>query len=155
MDTGNDTSIGAMKLKNVWNQTMIPVVLRRGGNGERLRVRLPKKPDNFEWLRNGRSIRPQWFAGEQRWYWELPKKWFNDFVNRALERYGKVYVIQPFREQEVCARACMEANGHECQCSCMGANHGAGVDGSWFEVSDTFAVRGRKPELACRLMIKK
>ena len=68
-------------------------------------------------------------------YWELPKSWFNDFVDRALQRYGKVYIIQPYREQEICARACQEALGHECQCSCMGANHGVGNDGSWFEVS--------------------
>lgn len=30
-------------------------------------------------------------------YWELPKSWFNDLVDRALQRYGKVYIIQPYR----------------------------------------------------------
>jgi hypothetical protein len=85
-------------------------------------------------------------------HWELPKSWFNDFVDRALKRYGKVYIIQPYREQEICARACQEALGHECQCSCMGANHGIGNDGSWFEVSDTFSTRWGERELACRLL---
>jgi hypothetical protein len=33
----------------------------------------------------------------------------------------------------------------------MGANHGAGNDGSWFEVSDTFSTRWGERELACRL----
>ncbi|MEP1497973.1 MAG: hypothetical protein ABJK50_20985, partial [Pseudophaeobacter sp.] len=61
-------------------------------------------------------------------------------------------IIQPYREQEICARACQEALGHECQCSCMGANHGAGNDGSWFEVSDTFSTRWGDRELACRLL---
>jgi hypothetical protein len=26
-------------------------------------------------------------------YRELPKSWFNDFVDRALQRFGKVYII--------------------------------------------------------------
>ncbi|WP_354134437.1 hypothetical protein [Bradyrhizobium sp. S3.9.1] len=65
---------------------------------------------------------------------------------------SKVYIIQPYREQEICARACQEAQGHECQCSCMGANHGVGNDGSWFEVSDTFSTRWGERELACRLL---
>jgi hypothetical protein len=82
----------------------------------------------------------------------LPKSWFNDLVDRALRLYGKVYIIQPYREQEICARACQEAQGHECQCSCMGANHGIGNDGSWFEVSDTFSSRWGERELACRLL---
>ena len=82
----------------------------------------------------------------------LPKSWFNDFVDRALRRYGKVYIIQPYREQEICAQACQEAQGHECQCSCMGANHGIGNDGNWFEVSDAFSTRWGERELACRLL---
>jgi hypothetical protein len=35
----------------------------------------------------------------------------------------------------------------------MGANHGAGNDGSWFEVSDAFAFRWGDQYLACRLML--
>ena len=34
----------------------------------------------------------------------------------------------------------------------MGANHGIGNDGSWFEVSDTFSTRWGERELACRLL---
>jgi hypothetical protein len=127
-------------------------VLRRGGLGQRLRVRLPYSADNGEWLRDGRRTKPDWRDGDKEKYWELPKAWFNDFVNRALKKHGMVYIIQPYREQEICARACMEATGHECQCSCMGANHGAGVDDGWFEVSEHFAIRNRSPQLACRLM---
>jgi hypothetical protein len=37
----------------------------------------------------------------------------------------------------------------------MGANHGFGNDGSWFEVSETFATRWGEEELACRLMVKR
>ncbi len=141
-----------LTLKYVWNQKQIPVVLRRAGKGERLRVRLPYEKLNRYWLQNGKRRSPVWINDIQ--CWELPKIWFNDFVNRSLERYGKVYIIQPYREQEKCAPACQNAVGHECQCSCMGAHHGAGNDGTWFEVSDTFATRWDKRELACRLLTR-
>jgi hypothetical protein len=137
----------------IWEQRAIPVVLRRSGKGERLRVRLPYDEGNRDWLRNGRRSKPEWVKSGK--YWELPKDWFNDFVNRALAKFGRLYVVQPYREQEKCAPACLNAVGHECQCSCMGANHGVGNDGSWFEVSETFATRWGGQELACRLMTKK
>lgn len=137
-------------IESAWNQTRIPIVLRRNGRGDKLRVRLPYAKDNFIWLKNGRPRDPKW--SERHKCWELPKSWFNDFVERCLRRFGALYVVQPFREQEKCATACLNAAGHECECSCMGANHGAGNDGTWFEVSDTFATRWGDRELACRLM---
>lgn len=140
-------------LKHVWEQKQIPVVLRRTGKGQLLRVRLPYADTNRQWLQNGKRNSPAWIASQK--YWELPKAWFNDFVERALADYGKVYVVQPYREQEKCSPACLNAVGHECQCSCMGANHGSGNDGSWFEVSETFATRWGNQELACRLMTAK
>ncbi|WP_271582136.1 hypothetical protein, partial [Bradyrhizobium sp. CCBAU 45389] len=73
--------------------------------GERLRARLPFAADNRQWLQNGRRTPPEWIGGTEA-YWELPKSWFNDCVDRALQRYGKVYIIQPYREQEICARVC-------------------------------------------------
>ena len=136
--------------KAIWKQTSVPVVLRRTGKGQRLRIRLPYADDNRQWLQNGRRIQPVWVPDGR--FWELPKAWFNDFVNRALERYGRVYIFQPFREQEKCAPACQNAVGHECQCSCMGANHGTGSDSTWFEVSETFSFRWGPQTLACRLL---
>lgn len=139
-----------LTLNYVWGQERIPVVLRRTGKGQHLRVRVPFAEANRKWLQNDRRTSPVWIAGKK--YWELPKAWFNDFVERSLVKYGKVYVIQPYREQEKCSPACQNATGHECQCSCMGLYHGAGNDGSWFEVSDTFATRWGDQQLACRLM---
>jgi hypothetical protein len=143
--------IDRLTLAFVWKQKQIPVVLRRTGRGDQLRVRLPYAHDNRQWLQGGRRNMPVWIGGDEA-YWELPKAWFNDFIDRALLRYGKVYIIQPYREHEICARACQEARGHECECSCMGANHGAGNDGSWFEVSDIFSIRWGERKLACRLL---
>ncbi len=138
------------RCRQIWNQEDIPVVLRRTGKGERLRVRLPFDKTNSVWLRNGRRLRPEW--NNKRKFWQLPKAWFNDLVDRSLERFGSVYIIQPYREQEKCAPACQNATGHECQCSCMGQHHGVGNDGSWFEVTEVFATRWGARELACRLL---
>jgi hypothetical protein len=137
-------------IQAIWDQDCIPVILRRTGKGELLRVRLPFGADNRRWLQNERRNTPGWIASKK--FWEIPKAWFDDFVNRALEKYGSVYIIQPYREQEKCAWQCQNAQGHECQCSCMGEHHGAGSDGSWFEVTDVFSTRWGKRELACRLL---
>jgi hypothetical protein len=141
------------ELKRVWSQREIPVILRRTGKGEKLRARIPRARGDFDWLRNGRHQAPFWNSDLD--CWELPKAWFNDFVERALGSFGRVYVIQPYREEEKCSPACQNAHGHECECSCMGQYHGAGNDGTWFEVSETFATRWSDPQLACRLMTVK
>lgn len=138
------------RLDAVWNQTQIPVVLRRGGKGEKLRIRLPYASDNRIFLQSLGKHAPTWVADKR--FWETPKAWFNSFVEKSLDKYRSVYIVQPYREQEVCARACMEAHGHECNCSCMGLNHGSGMHGSWFEASDTFATRWGDRQLACRLL---
>ncbi|QPC99052.1 hypothetical protein [Qipengyuania soli] len=137
-------------IKYVWNQRAIPVVIRRTKKGEKHRLRMPFSAINRDWLRNDRRDRPVWLSDGK--YWEIPKAWFNDFVERSLKRFGQVWIIQPYRESEVCAPACMKAQGHECQCSCMGANHGVENDGSWFEVSEAFAVRWNREEWAARLL---
>lgn len=139
------------RLDEIWKQGEIPAILRRGGKGERLRARIPEVGDEEEWLQNGRRLSPEWI--EEYQCWELPKAWFNDFVVRALTRYRRLYIVQPYREQEKCSPSCLNAMGHECQCSCMGANHGSGNDGSWFEVSEAFAVRWGERYLACRLIV--
>nr|WP_298930545.1 hypothetical protein [uncultured Erythrobacter sp.] len=141
------------KIQRIWQQKYVPVIVRRSGNGKQHRVRLPFRGDNREWLRNERRSRPVWVS--DRKFWEIPKAWFNDFVERSLDRFEVVWIIQPYREQEVCASACLNAQGHECQCSCMGANHGTGNDGSWFEVSEAFAVKWGESKWACRLLEKK
>ncbi|MCZ7863657.1 hypothetical protein [Agrobacterium salinitolerans] len=145
--------IDSSRLITVWQQQTVPVAWRSGEKGAPLLAKLPYRVDNKAWLSSMGRSRPKWNADHK--YWEIPKSWFNELVDRSLERFGKIYVVQPYREQEKCAPACMNATGHECQCSCMGANHGAGNDASWFEVSETFATRWHNSELACRLMIKK
>ncbi|MBY5766323.1 hypothetical protein HFO06_24960 [Rhizobium leguminosarum] len=148
----NDFTTELAKLQWVLSQTAVPVAVRLG-KGHKLSVKVPYSSDNRVWLQGEKRTKPTWLPNEKRW--ELPNAWFNDFVDRALRRYRNVYVIQPYREQEICAPACMSAHGHECQCSCMGANHGSGSSGGWFVVSDTFATRWDSQHLACRLMTSK
>ncbi|KAA3502570.1 hypothetical protein DXM27_06150 [Rhizobium rhizogenes] len=136
----------------VLKQRHIPVAFRMGA-GRKLVVRIPFAEGNMAWLQAGRRNRPKWIRERQEW--EIPQAWFNSFVDNCLRRYRRVYVIQPHRELEKCAPACMDAEGHECQCSCLGANHGSKGGAGWFAVNEAFAFRWGASSLACRLMTPK
>jgi hypothetical protein len=134
----------------LWRQKNVPVIYRPGGSAS-LKVHLPYLPDNAVWLRGDNRRKLEWMP--QYKCWEVPKSWFDDVVRKCLLRFGRVYVIQPFRTQEKCAPACWNARGFECECSCMGKNHGSQhPGGSWRVISDTFAVQHGERQLACRLI---
>jgi hypothetical protein len=138
------------KIEQIWNQKDIPVIHRRTGSRQKHRVRLPFAEDNRIWVNQAGKSEASWSRTDKCWL--TPKSWFDSLVERSLDRYGRIYIVQPYNQMEKCAPACMNATGFECQCSCMGANHGAGNDGSWFEVEEAFAFRWRGSELACRLL---
>ena len=141
-----------LRLTRIWKQKTIPVLFRKG-KGHPLLVNLPFSNNNRAWLKQDRRNHPRWNAKFK--CWEVPMAWFNDVISETLSRYGKLYIIQPFREQEKCAPACWNAKGHECQCSCMGANHGSqGPNGNWLVITDAFATRWHEKKLACRLVTK-
>lgn len=137
-------------IRAIWNQKDIPVVYRPPQQGKIL-FRLPFASDNRSFLQQGRKNKPEWLTDKK--CWQLPRSWFNGTVELVLRRHKKLYIIQPYREQEKCAPACWNAMGHECQCSCMGENHGQRqLGGSWFIVSETFATTWKAKQLACRLL---
>jgi hypothetical protein len=137
-------------IPQIWHQKTIPVVYREGKSVP-LMVRLPYAQNNRSWLKANHRKSPEWIHKYR--YWKMPNSWFDDVITRLLHRFGHVYVIQPFRTQEKCAPACWRANGFECECSCMGQHHGSqNPFGRWRVISDTFAVRWRDRELACRLI---
>lgn len=148
-------------LRRIWKQDDIPVIVRKGA-GHKLRIKVPGRQDDLNSRRRvAASLQaarptghyPEWLA--QYSGWQLPQSWFSDLVNHLLRNFGKVYVIQPHNPQEKCASRCMNAKGHECECSCLGAHHGEGGPGAgWFEVSETFATRWGGQRLACRLMVR-
>ncbi|RPI74829.1 MAG: hypothetical protein EHM45_17040 [Desulfobacteraceae bacterium] len=131
------------KLKEIWNQKEFPVVFRKG-KGEPLLVRFSDSDEEKAWLKDEHRNKPKWLKNYK--CWKIPKAWFEDVVKRALIRYKGVYVIQPFRPQEKCAPACWNATGIECDCSCMGENHGSGNPiGKWYIVSEALGCpMGRK-----------
>ena len=141
------------KIREIWRQKNIPVVCRKG-KGYPLYVKLPQREANFAWLSNGKQNKPIWRIQYQ--CWETPKSWFNEVVEKVLDKFNRVYVIQPYNEQEKCTPSCRNAVGHKCECSCMGANHGAeGTNRDWLTISDAFATEWRGADLACRLLHKK
>lgn len=138
------------QLARIWRQVKVPVVFDRGGSLGIL-VKLPYAADNRVWLRDDRRAIPEF--NKQFKAWKIPKAWFDDIVVRALSRFGQVYVIQAYREQQKCASACWNATGYHCECSCMGANHGNGYPGgNWREVSESFALSYGHKQYGCRLI---
>lgn len=139
------------KLREIWAQKTIPVVYRQG-KPKPILLRLPYATDNREWLKGDNRRDPKW--GPKYKCWETPRSWFDDIIKRSLRRFGRVYVIQPYQAHQKCAPACWNATGFECECSCMGANHGSGHPaGKWRVVSEAFAVQWNSREYACRLIV--
>jgi hypothetical protein len=133
----------------VWRNGLIPVIYEADDHG-RIMVRAPYSGDTRQWLKGtGRII--EWLGRYRAW--ELPASRFDDVVQLSLERYGKVYIIQPYRPFQKCAPACWNAKGSRCQCSCLGKNHqGNALD---HVVSETFAFQWDDRQLACRLLTKR
>lgn len=139
------------KLRAIWKQTEIPVIYRTGKK-EPMMLKLPYDPDNRQWLRQDKTGRhPVWNSKYKCWL--LPRTRFDEMVEALLDRFHRTYVIQPYREKEICAPACWNAKGFTCECSCMGANHGRGNAGTgWFEISETLAVQWGPKKYGCRLL---
>jgi hypothetical protein len=138
------------KLAALWRQDAVPVIYRPGST-DQLMVRLPFADDNRTWLRAKHHAQPVWHDGHK--CWRVPRSWFDDVVKRSIVRHGAAYVIQPFHVSKKCAPACWDAKGAECDCSCLGANHGSGKpDGRWHEVSETCAVSWGPKQYSCRLL---
>jgi len=53
-------------------------------------------------------------------------------VTAAVDRYGYIVVCRDMSKLSRCTRACLEATGIDCNCSCLGARHGQD-SGGWFE----------------------
>lgn len=139
------------RLVEIWRKANPPVIFKRK-SGEPLLVRLPYDSGNFSVIRSDKKHKPKW--NEQFKCWETPVAWYDDLARRLLSRFGGVYLIQLYREQQKCAPACWNASGLHCECSCMGANHGSGhPGGNWHEVSETFAFEWGDKKYASRLLL--
>lgn len=142
-----ETFLPGERATDVWRNGKIPVLYDRGRH-DTLLVRVPYRDDNRRYLK-GRGRLIHWI--EEYRAWELPRSRFDDLVGLCLARWGAVYIIQTFREMEKCAPACWEARGFNCECSCMGKNHGSGT-ALKHVVSETFAFEWGTKRLSCRLL---
>lgn len=149
------------KIREVWRQRDVPVLVRQGA-GFPVFVKIPNpKIDDLMWRRKAATwLKPTLSSRDAKWLknargFEVPKAWFNNLTTKLLQKYQKLWIIQPYREQEVCAPACKTASGHECNCQCMGRYHGIDAPGSgWFTVNEAFETRWGESHMACRLMIR-
>lgn len=137
------------KLRSIWKQKEVPVIYRQPSPSP-VFFKVSYSDNNYEWVRGEKRHKPRW--NQQYKCWETPVAWFDYLIERTLKRYGQVYVIQSHKEQQKCAPACWNATGFHCECSCMGANHGSGDSGAWYEVSETFAFQWGERQYACRLI---
>jgi hypothetical protein len=128
--------MSGLTFEGVVGQRRFPVVIRI--RNQPLLCMTPYMKDNQAFLQLT-TRRPRW--NPEHKLWELPRAWFNEIVTNCAQRWGTVYVIQPYNELEKCARACWDAVGLECNCSCMGKNHGMRQpSGRWYEISESCAI---------------
>jgi hypothetical protein len=142
-----DESITRPSGARIWRNGTVPVVYKPTGK-QPLLVRLPFRQGNRDWiLANGRKIewRSRWKA------WQVPRSRFDGIVELALDRFGSCWLIQEYRPLEKCCPACWNAIGYECECSCLGANHGSGRELEHV-VNETFAFEWGEHKLSCRLL---
>lgn len=96
---------------------------------------------NRRWLhaRLGERIRPEWNKHARRW--EVSRRHLRPLVDALAEKFGEVEVTLEFSTKEQCDSRCQTAMNDDCQCSCLGENHGGGVFLDWIVVSDTTLIR--------------
>jgi len=130
----------------IWRNGRIPVVYRPGRR-EYLLARIPFTGESILWLagegKHRIEFNPRFKA------WEIPPTRLNDIIKRCLNRFGETWLIQSYREFEKCAPACWNAEGFDCQCSCLGENHGSGRELEHI-VSETFAFEWGGRRLSAR-----
>ncbi|MBN6040063.1 endonuclease domain-containing protein [Amycolatopsis sp. 195334CR] len=105
----------------------VPVVwLPRDG---KVVAKIPARKGNRRWLHKTVRIRSPRLVDDR---WLLPRNCLVRLVTAAIDRYGFIAVCRDMSMLSRCNRACLEATGFECDCSCLGAHHGTDSAG-WFE----------------------
>jgi hypothetical protein len=92
-------------------------------------ARIPALKGNRRWLHHTVHIRSPRLDGDR---WTLPRNCLVRLVIAAIDRYGHIVVCRDMSRLSRCNRACLEATGVDCDCSCMGEHHGEDSFG-WFE----------------------
>jgi hypothetical protein len=105
--------------------------------GGRIKVKMPYDKQNFFWFRRHLGSRVQPFhvgAG----VWAVARPHLRCLVDGLVTKFGHLHVVLDFRKSQQCDTRCRDAQGDDCECSCLGVNHqGAAWWRNWIEVGDT------------------
>ncbi|MEU1418360.1 hypothetical protein [Kitasatospora sp. NPDC005751] len=107
----------------------------------RIKVRLPYAVGNRAWIHSilGDLTRPEWNREDKSW--DISRQHMRTLVEALAERFGSVDVTIDFRTNSRCDDRCRDAEGDDCDCQCMGENHGgAAYWRNWREVGETTLV---------------
>jgi hypothetical protein len=119
---------------------VIATVYRPVGTG-RIRVRMPYAVGNRAFIHRtlGSLVRPDWNGAEK--CWEISRQHMRATVEALADRFGVVEVAIDFRTNSRCDIRCRDAEGDDCDCQCMGENHGgAAYWRNWTQVGETTLV---------------
>lgn len=108
----------------------------------RVVIKMPYAPGNRAWLKDvlGDRIRPTWNKDLGRW--EIARNHFGSVVEALADRLGRIDAYMDFTCIERCDSRCKAARSRECNCVCLGKNHGqGGVTHGWKLVSDTLEIK--------------
>lgn len=92
-------------------------------------AKIPAMKGNKRWLRRTVRVRSPLLDGDR---WHLPRNCLTKLVTAAVDRYGYIVIWRDMSKLSRCTRACLEATGVDCDCSCLGAHHGEDSY-RWFE----------------------
>lgn len=92
-------------------------------------AKIPARKGNRHWLKVTVGILSPKLEDDR---WTLPRNCLVQLVTAAIDRFGFVVLWRDMSKLSRCTRACLEAQGAECDCSCMGAHHGQNSE-QWFE----------------------
>ena len=101
-------------------------------------MQMPYRPDNRTWIHENLDVhvRPDWNKQARRW--EIARPHFRSVVEALAERFGAVDVTIDSRSATKCDSRCRGAEGDDCECQCLGQNHGgAQYQRAWQEVGET------------------
>lgn len=136
------------KIERVWLQNKIPVI-QRPENGK---LKIKPSGDGYyhPWLFREGKHRPIQIKN----YYEVPVAWLSWLVKECLNQSRSVWIIQPYNDKQVCTASCRNAEGFECECQCLGENHGQGdVSGNgWYEINDALKIKWSGKYVAARLL---
>jgi hypothetical protein len=83
---------------------------------------------NRQWIKAvcGIKSRPEYDKATRSW--TIARSHFSELLDALLREFGPVDVFEDHSEFEVCNVSCMTAQGDECECRCLGINHGVDSD---------------------------